>query len=227
MVMTVDCVIFDLDGVLVDSDEAWMRVHRDAARKFMSDPPPDEELRELLWATTPEFVDRILPRDVKNREEILEGMCNDIHEHMKALISSSCIKEREGMRDLLRRLRREGKKIGLVTNNDREITEGMLKHFDIQEFFDVIITKDDVGKPKPSPEPIFRALNDLRCAPKDCIYIGDNEEDVIAGKAAGVTTVLLNTSDDKGQAKEKTSPDHTINKLDEVLTLIGLEKTSV
>ena len=46
--MKTECVIFDLDGVLVDTVEAWMKIHREAAKKFVSNPPADEEIDKLI-----------------------------------------------------------------------------------------------------------------------------------------------------------------------------------
>jgi len=218
--MAKNCVIFDLDGVLVDSVDTWIKIHSDAAKKFMPNPPPDEELDKLVWATTSELIERLIPRDAEKREETAKRMLSYIHKSMETLISSSCVKEQEGSKELLKKLKQRNKKIGLVTNNERRITEKMLGHFNLQGFFDTTVTMDDVENTKPHPEPILKALKRLRCKPGDCLYVGDSEADIIAGKAAGVTTVLLNATRNREQIKTKTKPDHTLNKLDEVLTLI-------
>jgi len=97
----------------------------------------------------------------------------------------------------------------------------MLNRFNLYGFFDTIDTKDDVKNTKPHPEPILKAVERLGCKPENCLYIGDNEEDITAGEAAGVTTVLFNTTRNREQIKTKTKPDHTISKLDEILTLIN------
>ena len=219
--MTTTCVIFDLDGVLVDSVDAWIKIHRNAAKKFIQNPPPDEELDKLVWAPTSLFIDRLLPKDAEKRGETAKRMHSYIHKSMENLISSSYVKEQEGSKELLKRLKQENKKIGLVTNNERRIAEKMINRFKLQGFFDTTVTKDDVENTKPHPEPILKALKRLRCKPENCLYIGDNEEDVNAGKAAGVTTILLNTTRNREQVKTKTRPDHTINKLDEIPTLIN------
>jgi len=218
--MTISCIIFDLDGVLVDSVSAWTEIHRAAAKEFVPNPPPNEELDQLVWASTSEFIDRLLPKDAERREETAKRMHDYINKKMGDLISSSYVKEKEGSRELLRKLKRENKKIGLVTNNERWVAQKMVKRFNFLGFLDTTVTKDDVENTKPHPEPILKALHRLKCNPESCLYIGDNEEDVIAGKAAGVTTVLFKTSESRERVKMKTKPDHTINKLDGVLTLI-------
>ena len=217
--MTTSCVIFDLDGVLVDSVSAWIEIHRAAAKEFVPNPPPNEELDQLVWASTSEFIDRLLPEDAEKREETAKRIHDYINRKMSGLISSSCVKEKEGSRELLRKLKRENKKIGLVTNNERWVAQKMVKRFNLRGLLDTTVTKDDVENTKPHPEPILKALQRLKCSPESCLYIGDNEEDIIAGKAAGVTTVLINSSRNKKQVW-KNRPDYIINRLDEILDLI-------
>jgi len=219
--MTTSCVIFDLDGVLVDSVSAWIEIHRAAAKEFVPNPPPNKELDQLVWASTSEFIDRLLPKDAERREETAKRMHDYINEKMGGLISSSYVKEKEGSRELLSKLKRENKKLGLVTNNERWVAEKMVKHFNLQGLLDTTVTKDDVNNTKPHPEPILKALQRLKCSPETCLYVGDNEEDVIAGRAAGVRTVLINSSRDKKQVRAKNRPDYVINRLDEILDLIS------
>jgi len=219
--MTTSCVIFDLDGVLVDSVSAWIEIHRTAAKEFVPNPPPNEELDQLVWASTSEFIDRLLPKDAERREETAKRIHDYINKKMGGLISSSYVKEKEGSRELLRKLKREDKKIGLVTNNERWVAQKMVKHFNLQGLLDTTVTKDDVENTKPHPEPILKALHRLKCGPESCLYIGDNEEDIIAGKAAGVRTVLINSSRDKKQVRTKNRPDYIINRLDEIPDLIN------
>jgi len=219
--MTLTCVIFDLDGVLVDSVDAWIEVDRSAAKKFVPDPPSDDVLAELVWISVSEFIDMLLPKDIEKREETAKRMYDYISKLMEAAIDRSIVKEREGSKELLKKLKQEKKKIGLVTNNERWITEKMLDHFTLQGFFDTIVTKDDVKNTKPHPEPIHKALKRLQCKPENCLYIGDSEGDVIAGNAAGVMTVFLKTSENREQVKMKTKPDHIIKKLDEISSLIN------
>ena len=218
--MTTSCVIFDLDGVLVDSVSAWIEIHRAVAKEFVPNPPPNEELDQLVWASTSEFIDRVLPEDAERREETAKRMHDYINKKMGGLISSSYVKEKEGSRELLRKLKQENKKIGLVTNNERWVAQKMVKRFNFLGFLDTTVTKDDVKNTKPHPEPILKALQRLKCSPESCLYIGDNEEDIIAGKAAGVRTVLIDSSRNKKQVRTRNRPDYMINRLDEILALI-------
>jgi pyrophosphatase PpaX len=96
-------------------------------------------------------------------------------------------------------LKQEQIKIGVVTNNERRLAEKMLKYFTLLTLFNMIITKDDVENLKPYPEPLLKTLTQLGCMPEDCLYVGATEADIIAGKAASVKTVLIDSKLSRNQ----------------------------
>lgn len=161
-------------------------------------------------------MDRLLPENIEMHDKIANKMHDYIQNHMEDMITSLCIKEKEGARDLLRKLNQEKIKIGLVTNNEKKFATQVISHFALRKFFDAIITKDDVKNTKPHPEPLLKAIEQLGCTLENCIYIGDTKADMIAGKLAGVITVLFYGT----QKKVMTTPDFTIRKLNEILALI-------
>ena len=92
----------------------------------------------------------------------------------------------DGVKEILEFLK-DKVKIGAVTNRSQTT---VLSHHKIIDFFDSIITSSDVIKPKPSPEGILKALNQLKVKPEQAIFIGDAETDVIAGNSAGVKMLV-------------------------------------
>jgi pyrophosphatase PpaX len=212
------CVIFDLDGVLVDTINVWLRIHREAVKKYVKNPPSEKEVDRLVYTPTSEFVDRMLPKGNKNREKTATEMHNFIQDSMENTGILKRIKEKEGATRLLLSLKQEKIRIGVVTNNEKGLAEKMLTHCTLIDFFDVIVTKDDVENTKPHPEPLLKALTQLGCMPEDCLYVGDTEADAIAGKAAGIETALI---DSKVSTDLSVKPDYKINKLKKVLTLLS------
>ncbi len=217
--MTVSCIMFDLDGVLINSVDAWFKSIRDVLKSFMFKPPSDKELHSLLGMEISDIIDRFVPNKIEKREEKVRTIFLSVQKRMETLVSSHYIKEHEGVKELLWNLKQDEKKIGLVTSANRIFAEKALKHFNIERFFDAIVTKDDVKNKKPHPEPVLKAVELLGCKPENCFFVGDAETDIIAGKTASVTTVLYNSSG-KNVAKMKTQPDNVITKLNEILTLI-------
>lgn len=101
-----------------------------------------------------------------------------------------------GELDLLIEMRELHVKLGILTNRDREFFEHELVLVDDGAWVDLFETSVcgcDTGKRKPNPEPIFKALDDLRePAGLNCWYVGDSTTDVIAAKRAGITSVFFN-----------------------------------
>lgn len=101
-----------------------------------------------------------------------------------------------GELELLIEMRELNVKLGILTNRDREFFEHELTLVDggaWVDLFETSVCGCDTGKRKPNPEPIFKALSDLRePAGLNCWYVGDSTTDVIAAKRAGITSVFFN-----------------------------------
>jgi len=116
---------------------------------------------------------------------------------------------------LLERLEARGVALGLVTRNARANTEETLRRIGCDGFFRprMILSRDD-GPAKPSPEPILRVLEESGVPPEEAVVVGDAHYDVLAGRAAGARTVLLDPS---GDSPHRPLADHCVVGLDELL----------
>ncbi|HJV17604.1 MAG TPA: HAD family hydrolase, partial [Bacillales bacterium] len=95
----------------------------------------------------------------------------------------------EEINNLLKRLKNDGYKLGIVTGKARRSLDLSLKRLEMTHFFDVIITGDDVESPKPHPEGINKALEQLNVSNNEAIFIGDSDADILAGKQANIHTI--------------------------------------
>jgi len=218
--MNIDCVIFDLDGVLVDSITAWIEAYKKTCRKFGLYLTRLEKPNMTMWATDRELIDRFLPKHLENREDKIKQMERYLYDTMERFVASSYIKPQKGARELLEALRQRNKKLAIVTNNDRRLVNKILRQFELSKFFDVTVTKDDVKMVKPHPDPILKAAKKLGCKPNAILYIGASEIDIIAGKAAGVMTAMFKPLTRKESFEPRTTPDYVLNKLEEILPLL-------
>ena len=100
------------------------------------------------------------------------------------------------VRDVLQGLQGLGLRLGVITNRDREFLLHELDAVDTtgwREYFEVCVCGDDTRRRKPHPDQIQRALRQLGCQPGQQVwYVGDSTTDVIAAKAAGITSVFFN-----------------------------------
>jgi phosphoglycolate phosphatase len=95
----------------------------------------------------------------------------------------------EGAREALLRVRDAGLAAGLVTSGDRVRVSRELTDIGVAELFQALVCAEDTVKRKPHPDPLLLALERMRLAPGQAVYIGDSPEDVQMARAAGVSAV--------------------------------------
>ena len=123
--------------------------------------------------------------------------------------------------DTLKQLESRDIKLGIATHLPREVVLRHLSEFQIQDYFDAIISFDDTDEHKPSPKPLQIALSKLNIDKSNAIFIGDMAEDILTGKRAGVKTVGVMRKDNPYQTLEKLmehSPDFIISNLSEIFS---------
>jgi N-acetyl-D-muramate 6-phosphate phosphatase len=92
----------------------------------------------------------------------------------------------DGVDSALNRLEAAGVPWGVVTNKPGWLTEPLLEHLELRHRVQVVVSGDTLKERKPHPAPLLHAADGLGVAAEDCIYIGDAERDVLAGRAAGM-----------------------------------------
>lgn len=179
-------VLFDLDGTLIDSAPDLgaaadqMRTDRGLA------PLPLERYRPLAGAgargmlgvafgITPEA-----PEFVALREEFFVNYERRMLAHTRVF---------EGVAELVQALQARGLRWGVVTNKARRFTEPLTAALPLFASAGAVVSGDSTPHAKPHPEPLLEAARRLGLAPADCVYVGDDERDIVAGRAAGMRTV--------------------------------------
>lgn len=93
------------------------------------------------------------------------------------------------VKDVLQQLRARGGKVALVTGKGRRSTAITLDRMGIADLFDVVVTDDDVARPKPSPDGLLLVLDSLSASREGAVFVGDMDADVEAARRARVTSV--------------------------------------
>lgn len=189
----VQCVIFDMDGTITRP-----QLNFDDIRAALD--LPSGPILEQLPALPPE-----------RRAAVERGLYRF---EMEAAIRSEL---QSGAGQVIGRLQRCGVKTALLTRNCRSAVDVVLIRHGLR--FDLVRTRED-GTTKPSGEPILRTCRDLGVAAERTWSVGDYRFDVLSGRAAGATTVLLvNGPETPPYADEA---DHVIRSLAELLPLLEL-----
>lgn len=197
----VKAILFDLDGVLVDSFDAWFHVFNDTLKQFGLKTITKSQFKKGFGAP--------IEQDVRKyfKGKTIEEVKRVYNMKYKKWIKS--VKLFQQSISILKKLKKEKIKLGLITNSTRIITITILNHFDLKKYFDVIVTMDDVKRRKPAPDMVLKACKILKVKPQNTILTGDTKNDMLAGKKAGCITVGYKM---KGDLK--------INKLNRVLGII-------
>jgi phosphoglycolate phosphatase len=123
---------------------------------------------------------------------------------------------------VLRKLRKEEITLAVASNIPSLFLREHLQDFEINEYFEAVTGQDDCEEKKPSPKPILDTLEKLGRKPYSSAYVGDMEEDVIAGKRANVYTFALSRERSYHPLwrLKRQNPDFLISSLDEILRII-------
>ena len=95
-----------------------------------------------------------------------------------------------GIAALLQLIETKGLKWGVVTNKPRRFTNRLIESMQLTVTPACVVSGDDAAQPKPAPLTLLLACEKIGVTPQDCIYVGDAERDIQAGRAAGMKTVV-------------------------------------
>ena len=174
--------LFDLDGTLIATKQLYLEAYRSALAESIGRRLADDEILALHPTAERRFIFSSVPAEDRNRclETFYETYSR---EHVRLFQGVF-----PGVLVLLDQLRERGVPVGLVTGKSTRALEITLAHAQLGEF-DVIVSDDDVGEPKPSAEGLLRAVHTLRTEPGVCGYVGDSVIDLEAAHAAGVLPI--------------------------------------
>ncbi|HET9185546.1 MAG TPA: HAD family phosphatase [Solirubrobacterales bacterium] len=179
-------VIFDNDGLLLDTESVWTRAEQDLFDRRGTEFTPADK-RELV-GTSAEIAGRLLEerlgepgRAAELIEELNELVVAELEHGVEAMI---------GAREVLERLRERGTPTGLVSNSPLVFVRRSLELAGFNAHFDVVLSAHEVAAPKPAPDPYLEACRRLGVpAGPEVVALEDSPTGVAAARAAGLTVI--------------------------------------
>ncbi len=110
----------------------------------------------------------------------------------------------------LHKLRSRGSRLGVVTNKNAALTRQLLAKLRFDQYFLTVVAGDSAARPKPAADPVDLALQRMRLARADALFVGDSDTDVGAARAAGVCVVCVTYGYSHGMAADQLGADGTI-----------------
>ncbi|PFK35177.1 pyrophosphatase PpaX [Bacillus cereus] len=211
--MKINTVLFDLDGTLINTNELIISSFLHTLTKYY---PNQYKREDVLPFIGPSLHETFGSMDANKVEEMIECYRQFNHEHHDELVE-----EYETVYETVQELKKQGYKIGIVTTKARQTVEMGLKLSKLNEFFDVVVTIDDVQHVKPHPEPIQKALQLLHAKPEETLMVGDNHHDIVGGQNAGTKTAAVAWTIKGKEYLESYKPDYVLDKMSDLLSILS------
>ncbi|MBN1502775.1 HAD-IA family hydrolase [Candidatus Woesearchaeota archaeon] len=179
-------IIFDYDGVIMNSFDFIKKAYDNIAEEYQIDKPNNQEYYldffELDWRNT------LKKWGIADKNEIdrVVKIYYDTYDKLNNTITPY-----DGITEVIKKVSEEYC-TAIVSNTYRKVILAKLMEFKLEKFFDLILGIED-GDFKPSPDLLIKCMGKLNYEPQDTVFIGDMDGDIIAGKAAKVKKIIAVT----------------------------------
>jgi beta-phosphoglucomutase len=214
-----EAVIFDWDGTLADTRDVLVVSFRKALHSIGCNVSDELIVRRIGIGTISTFKEILTEKGVSYDDALIQCLLKT--KVQTEIDLSKQIPLFEGAHALLNAL--DGKiKVALASMNQREFINHMLKEKNIQKFFSVTLTANEVNKPKPDPEIFLKTAQQLKVAPERCVVVEDSIFGVKAAKAANMGCVAVAQGAYSKEELSLANPDLIVGSLKERAEMIGL-----
>lgn len=183
--MEIEAVLFDVDGVLLDSFESWFTSFNQTLVEFGKDPVNKQTYRKIFWGPSVEDDLKRYGLGKDAVEAALRNQRNNVH----------LMKLYENVHETLDALK--GFRLGVATNTPRINLDKTFNYFGLHKYFEVIMCFDDVDRPKPHPDMLLKASEILKVPITKMVFVGDTKSDMAAAKGAGCNFIGIKIGDKK------------------------------
>ena len=215
MLTDIKAVIFDMDGVIIDSEPLWRRA---MIKSFIEVGIPfsDEHCRITTGLRFKEVIDfwfkkhHISHISIDEFDDlVINRLCVLINEEGKAM---------KGVIEILAFLKKKGLKIGIGTSSNTKLMNTVVDVLNIRHYFDELCSAEHMSHGKPHPMVYLNCAEKLNVKPLQCLVIEDSVNGIIAGKAAQMKVLAIPEDINKNNPKFSIA-DYTMESLIELMTI--------
>lgn len=214
-----EAILFDLDGTLIDSVPDLAAAVNSMLGRLGRDTYSEDTIRYWVGNGAQMLVQRALSGS-REVDKMLDGMLFEealatfLEIYGENLAVSTVAYE--GVYDTLKRLQEAGYRSAIVTNKPYRFVEPLLKHLELEAFFEFWLGGDSLERKKPDPLPLLSACESLGISVDRCIMVGDSSNDILAAKAAGISSIGVRYGYNYGEDLATFGPDLLVDRFSEI-----------
>lgn len=180
-------VIFDMDGVIIDSEPMHMKIEQEIFRELELDISIEEHQKYVGTSAHEMWEDVVTKHDLDiPAEKLLKQKHN---RYVNLLTSGNNIHPMEGVKELILHLSNKGMQLILASSSSRKEIDLVLEKFDLKSFFSHAISGAELERSKPDPAIFIKAASLAKTSAEQCCVIEDSRNGVLATKAAGMKCI--------------------------------------
>jgi len=217
-------LFFDLDGTLVDSVPDLTLAVNQTLSDLNGKQFEQSVIRSWVGNGARVLVERALTHSAgvaPSAEQLNQALVLFMTHYEQCLCLNSQLFE--GVRNSLELLKTRGYRLGVITNKPERFVRPILKGLEVNHLFELVVGGDTVEKRKPHPLPIHHACEQLAVMHEVCIMIGDSKNDILAAKAANITSIGLTYGYNYGEDIAVNGPDWVVDNFSDLLTILNSE----
>jgi len=178
-ILKIKAVVFDCDGVMFDTALANRKYYDEVLTAFNKPVLNEEQFINVHMMTVKEAIEYLFP-EIRDLSRVYERLSHiGYHKFIDYMVMEA------GLKELLTGLKRKGYIRGIATNRT-DTMEKVLKDFDLEKYFEIVVTAATVKHPKPDPEQLFLIMDKCGLNSREILFIGDSEYDRQAALGAKV-----------------------------------------
>ncbi len=209
--MNIKGVLFDLDGTLLDTSELIVESFRYTFKQHCNYDISVSEVHDFFGKSL-RLAMETLGKD--KADELI-----DTYREHNAKYHDEKIAIFPEVAETIKTMYDNGIKLAVVTSKTKKTALRGLKLFGLESYFSTVIGINECINPKPHPEPVNIALQELKLAPEVCLMVGDSPADIMSGKQAGVKTVAVKWTQLDWLKLQEQEPDYVLQKMSDILKI--------
>ena len=209
-------VILDFDGTLADTQPIIIASIQHTLRELHLPSRSDAECSAIIGLPLAQCFVTLCGVDDDTAER-----CADVYRRVfDELNTDGMVKLFPHVLDTIHTMHNRGLQLALCSSRGRPTLEGFVKSFQLEKYFSMVVSANDVEYHKPHPEPVQMILEALRVDPQEALMVGDANYDILMGRAAGCRTCGVTYGNQSASALRDAGADYLIDDFIELVNIV-------